>query len=211
MPSFFGSILSGALARQPAGTAVRQGNHAELVVSQLLPRYAEVNRQGKAVYQARATLVATSLVGTAMVGLQLYNPSSTMDLIILKLGGSIVATSATKTGVVLASGTGQLIAPTSQTAISRQQNGYITSGAPTGVGIAYNAGTFTNAPVAFMDLLHNTAAIAATGEDPGYFVPIEGSIIVGPLSYVAFAALGGAGAAASNNHWIEWLEAPVAV
>ena len=210
MPQFQGSVASGQslAARLGLGSNpnVRQGGFGELAVSSLLPRLSEATKS-KATMIARAALQATSLVGTAMVGLQLWNSSANVELHITKLGGNIVATSATQTGVVLSAGTGQIVAPTSTTAATRQQNNYI--GQAVGVGIAYNAGTFTNAPVAFMDLLHNTAAIATTGEDAGYYIPLEGSIIVPPQCYLAFAAVGGAGAAASNNHWIEWVEVGV--
>lgn len=183
----------------------RSGQLGDLIVSELQPRYYE-QAYRKNVFQARAALQATSLVGTAMVGLQLWNSSSNMNLVITKLGGNIVATSATQTGVVLAAGVGQLAAPTATTAASRQQNNFI--GGALGVGVAYNAGTFAAAPGVFQDLLHNTAAIATTGEDMGYYYDMEGSIIVPPQCWIAFAAVGAAGAASSNNHWIQWMEVP---
>ena len=185
---------------------LRSGPQGELIISEYNPRYAEVVRNRK-MFQARSALRATSLVGVAMVGLQLWNSSTNQNLIIVKLGGNIVATSATQTGVVLAAGTGQLAAPTAQTAVDRHQNNSI--GGAIGIGLPFAAGTFASAPVAFIDLLHNTAAIATTGVDQGYFWDIEGSIIVPPQTYVAFAAVGAAAAASSNNHWIQWVEQPI--
>lgn len=141
-----------------------------------------------------------------MVGLQLWNSSNNVNLLILKYGSNIVVTSATQTGVVLAAGSGQVSAPTSQTAVDRHQCNFL--GAPLGVGLPYAAGTFTNAPVAFKDVLHNTAAIATTGIDSVQY-DAEGLILVPPQSWICFAAVGAAGAAASNNHWIDWLEQPI--
>lgn len=178
----------------------------ELGVSEIMPRYAALAWSGL-LFTARAALQATSLVTTAMVGLQLTNNTSTRNALIMAVGGNIVATSATQTGVVLAAGTGQTAAPGSQTAASRVGNNFI--GGAANNCLATNAATFANAPVAVMDLLHNTAAIGTTGEDQGYFLDLGGSIVVPPGCYVAFAAVGAAGAASSNNHWIMWAELPV--
>jgi hypothetical protein len=187
----------------------RQGKLGDVVVQELHGRYYE-QAYRKNLFTAYATAVATSLVGTAMVGLQVWNGSpltNGVNLVILKVGGAIIASSATQTGVLLTTGTGQVSAPTSQTAITRSANNFIGGSAPQ--ALATNAGTFTNAPTAFMTLLHNTAAIATTGEDPGYQFDLEGSIIIPPQTYIAFAALGAAGAAASNQHHIMWEEVPV--
>jgi hypothetical protein len=183
----------------------------ELAVSEVMPRYAALAWSGD-LFTAYAAAQATSLVGTAMVGLQLWNGSpvsgtGAVNLVLLKVGGAVIATSATQTGVVLASGTGQVSAPTGQTAATRVGNNLIGGRAP--AALALNAGTFTNAPTAFMTLLHNTAAIATTGEDTGYQLDLEGSIIVPPQCYVCFAAIGAAGAASSNQHHIMWAELPV--
>ena len=160
----------------------------------------------KTVFSARAALQATSLVGVTMVGLTLWNSSTDKNLVITKLGGNIVATSATQTGVILASGAGQLIAPTSPTAVT-VKNAFI--GAAVGAGQAFSTGTYVNAPTATIDLVHNTAAIATTGIDQGYLLDLEGSIIIQPQCYIAFAAVGAAGAASSNNHWVMWTEVPI--
>lgn len=187
----------------------RLGRAAELVVTELHGRYFE-QAVRKNVFTANASLVATSLVGAAMVGLQVWNSSPLsggVNLAILKVGGMIVATSATQTGVVLAVGTGQVGAPTSQTAVTRVQNNFI--GGPGPQATALNAGTYTNAPITFMHLLHNTAAIATVGEDQGYNIDLEGIIIIPPQCYIAVAAAGAAGAASSNIHWIMWEEVPI--
>lgn len=178
----------------------------EFGVSEIMGRYSALAQSGL-LFTARCALQATSLVGAAMVGLQLWNRNSAVNLHLLKLGGNIVATSATQTGLALAFGTGQVNAPTGQTAASSVINNLIGGAAPSALALA--AGTFVNAPVAQIDLLHNTAAIAGTGEDPGFYLDLEGSIVIAPNTYAAIASLGAAAAAASNNLWAMWAELPV--
>jgi hypothetical protein len=205
-------LFQGQIANAvPAARQTGQPNAAqlwlgELAVSEVLPRYAALAQSGQ-LFTARAALQATSLVATAMVGLQLWNRSTTKNLILLKAGGNIVATSATQTGVALAFGTQGTAAPSSQTAITSAVNNFIGGAAP--AALALTAGTFAVAPVNQIDLLHNTAAIASTGEDVGYFVDLEGSVVLPPGTFAAFSALGAAGAASSNNHWLMWAELPI--
>lgn len=187
----------------------RQGRSAELVVSELHGRYYE-NAFRKNLFIAYAQAVATSLVGTAMVGLQLWNGSplaNGVNCVLLKASGMIVATSATLTSVGLAVGTGQTGAPSSQTAITKVSNCFVGGAGPQATPM--NAGTFTTAPAIVKNLLHNTAAIATTGEDPGFSVDFEGSIVVPPQCYVAFAAVGAAAAASGMNLDLMWEEVPV--
>jgi hypothetical protein len=188
---------------------IRLGRTAEQVVNELHGRYFEQTYR-KNLYTAYAAAVATSLVGTAMVGLQVWNGSPVsngVNLVLLKVGGMIVVTSASTTSLVLATGTGQVSAPTSQTAITRVTNNFI--GGPAPQATAMNAGTFTNAPTAMMNLMHNTAAIATTGEDTGFFVDLEGSVIIPPQCYVAIAAVGAAVAASGSNLHLMWEEVAV--
>lgn len=185
------------------------GEFSDILVSQLMPRYYE-QASRKNIFTAYAAAQATSLVGTGMVGLQLWNASPVVNgvnIVLMKVGGFILATSATQTGVVLATGVGQVSAPSGQTAATRSGNNFIGGQAPQ--ALATNAGTFTNAPTAFLNLIHNTAAIATVGEDPGYSLDLEGSIIIPPQCYMAFAAIGAAGAAGSNQHHVMWMEVPV--
>jgi hypothetical protein len=187
----------------------RQGRAGEMIVGQLHGRYYETAFR-KNLFTAYAAAVATSVVGTAMVGLQVWNGSPVaggVNLVLLKVGGMIVVTSATTTSLVLATGTGQVGAPTSQTAATRVGNNFIGGQAPQAT--ALNAGTFTNAPTAFKNLLHNTAAIAVTGEEPGFLIDLEGSVIIPPQCYVCIAAVGGAVAASGSNLDISWEETPI--
>jgi len=189
----------------------RQSRDGGLVVSEYngqLYTAAADNR----VFMAYAVAVATSTVGTAMVGLQLWNgssPASGVNLVLLEVGGMIVVTSATTTSLVLATGTGQPNAPTSTTAITRQTGTVISSSPPGAQGTAFNAGTFVNAPTAIMNLMHNTAAIGTTGEDNGFRVDLKGRLIIAPQSYACVAAVGAAVAASGSNLDMTWMEVPV--
>ena len=192
-----------------AEQALRTEKSGALVVQELHGRYYE-QAYRKNFFTAYAVAQATSVVGTAMVGLQVYNGSPTssgVNLVLSKWSVNIVVTSASTTSIVLATGAGQLIAPTGQTAATRVANNFIGGQAPQ--ALATSAGTFTNAPTALLTLLHNTAAIAATGEDAGAQGDLEGSIIIPPQFYVCFAAVGAAVAASGSNMHLMWEEVPV--
>ena len=193
----------------PTGTVnqqLRGGQLGDLVVSELQARYYEQTYR-KNIFSAYCAAQATSVVGTAMVGLQLTNNSSTVNLVLLKCAGNIIVTSSTTTQIVLAAGTGQTSAPTSQTAATRAGSNFISG--PTPQGLATSLATFTNAPVAVWPLLHNTAAIATVGEDSGWLIDFEGAFIVPPNTYVAIAAGGAAVAAGGMDVGLMWTEVPV--
>jgi hypothetical protein len=185
---------------------MRVGRTGEQIAQELHGRYYEQAFR-KNLFHAYCAAQAMSVVGTGMVGLQVYNPvASGVNLVLLKAAGAIVVTSATTTGIVLASAAGQTTAPTGQTAATKSGNNFL--GAAGSAALALAAGTFTNAPTADLFLMHNTAAIAATGEDQGFSVDLEGSIIVPPAAYVCIAALGAAGAASSTFLHLMWEEVP---
>jgi hypothetical protein len=181
----------------------------EVGVSQVMPRYSAMAKSGF-IYTARGALQQLSLAGTAMTGLVVWNsstPVNGVDLHILKISGNVAVTSATMTGIALARGTGQASAPTSTTAASAYGNNYL--GGAAGSGNAYTVATVAVAPVAMWDVLHNTAAIATTGEDVGFYEDLEGSVVVPPGGIITFVALGAASAAAAVNLGIMWAELPV--
>ena len=182
------------------------GIMAEQVFSEVLPRYSSLTKLGKT-FTARAALQTLSVAGTAMTGLIVWNSSPAgagVDLHMLKLSGDIAVTSATLTGIALAYGRGQVSTPGTATAASSQNCNYI--GGNVGAGLGYNIATMTNAPVAQFDVLHNTAAIASTGEDVGFLIDLEGLIIVPPQQYICFVALGAASAASAVNLSAMWAE-----
>lgn len=188
---------------------LRQGRLGALIVAAGHGRYYEQTVR-KNIFTAYATAQATTAVGTSMVGLQLWNGSPIVggvNLVILKVLTVCFVTSASVTRYTLTTGVGQISAPTSQTAITRVSNNYI--GGPGPQATATAAGTFATAPTTFFPLLHNTAAVAATGEDPGGYIDLEGCIVIPPQCYFAFATVGGTAAASSTDHAVMWEEVPV--
>jgi hypothetical protein len=181
----------------------------EVGVSEVMPRYSAMAKSGW-IYTARGALQLLSAAGTAMTGLVVWNsstPVNGVDLHILKVSGDVAVTSASMTGIAIAVGTGQATTPSSTTAASSYGNNYL--GAAAGAGIAYTVATVAAAPTAKFDVMHNTAAIATTGEDTGFLADLEGSIVVPPQGLVCFVALGAASAAAAVNLSMMWAELPV--
>lgn len=177
-------ILDGNLA------PLRTGNSGEQLIGQLHGRYFEQTQRGN-IFSASAVAVTAVAAAQANVGLQLWNPpNSTVNLVILKATVYVIVTAASMTSVTLNGGLGQLAAPITTTVVA-------SASGPTKVGsglvsqaIAYNAGTYTNAPAVIWPMLKNTAAISATGEDSGGYIDFEGSIICAPGNYLAICPVG---------------------
>lgn len=180
--------------------------------------YAQAAQQNMFTVYVSNSTVNPSSVGCS--GLQVWNPpTSGRNLVLVDIGGLIATTSASLTSLALAYGVGQTSAPTGQSAaaaITSTMLGPATLGSggvhatqvqAQPIALAVAAGTFVNAPTAFYNLLHNTAAIATTGEDPGFRINLEGKFIVPPASYVAIIAVpvGGGGLYAD----LTWIEAPL--
>jgi hypothetical protein len=188
--------------------AIRLGKTGESVVQQLHGRYYEAAYRGR-IFVAHAAAQAMTIAQASMVGLQLWNGSpisAGVNLVLMKCAGNIVATSATVTSIVLASGTGQASPPTGQTAATRVANAFLGQAAPNAT--ATSAAVFTNAPTALWSLLHNTAAINTVGVDGGWQMDFDGAIIVPPQSWVCLATVGATAAAGAVNASIMWEEVP---
>jgi len=197
----------GPISSTAAGvnTALRSGQLGDLVVSELHGRYYEQTYR-KNVFHSFHQGVALPLVGTAMTGAILWNGSSTVNLVLLKVSLQVTVTSATMTGVALARLSGQVSAPTTTTAATATGNNFINGSAS--AGTAYNIGTVVGTPTLMFPILHNTAAIATTGID-SVVMDFEGSIVVPPQSLICLAALGAASAAAAATIGLMWEEVPV--
>jgi len=176
----------------------------EMGVSELMPKYSALTKAQQG-FSARSPLATLSLAGTAMTGLVLLNPANSgVDLHVTLTSGNVVVTSATTTGIALAYGTQGLVLPTGTTALTPLSN-YVGGGQVPAAKV-YSAATLAAAPVAALDLLHNAAAIATTGEDQGFIFDLGGTVVVSAGSYVTFIALGAASAASAVNLGINWLE-----
>lgn len=194
--------------RGAVGTNVsfRQGFDSELVVNLLHGKHYQQAYDGNLFY-AYAAGVALSAPGTAITGLILWNSSANKNLILNKVNLEVSVTSASLTGLALATTTpgAQTTTPTSTTPITKQGAGLL--GAAAGVGIAYNAATLLTT-LAFWPLAHNTAAIATTGID-SIERDLDGMFIVPPFTAVHIAALGAASAAAALTAGVTWEESPI--
>lgn len=185
----------------------RLGQQGDLIVSALHADYYEQAAR-KNIFFSLESARPTSLVGTAMIGNIIWNPpDSGVNLALLQWQSQVIVTSATTTGIGLAVGY-QPTVPTTVTAADATGSTFLQQ--PTflaGKAKAYAIATVLIAPVLFVPLHHNTAAIATTGGDQ-FSGNFDGSIIVPPGCFVAMAAIGAAVAAAGHTSWISWEEVP---
>ena len=190
--------------RQLGGTPNNPaGIFGEANFSELAPIYSTLTKNGK-IFTASAALVTLSASSTTATGLILWNSSSQTDLHLLYALGNVAVTSATLTTIWLGKSV-QAAIPTGLTA-AVQTNGYLNQ-PTTGAGLAYTAATISVAPTAVCNVMHNTAAIATTGEDAGFDQDFHGSIIVPPGMLVAFYG-NTASAATAVNLTLAWAELP---
>ena len=189
-----------------AGTQTDQrfGKTAELITSPAFGRYHELalNRRLFQSYGAPATLTA---VNTTYTGHLLFNPvGSGVNLVLCEVDLGVTVTSASMTGIVLASAA-QATTPTSVTAVERQGNMFL--GGAAGAVLGYKVATLTAAGTAFKHLMHNTAAINTVGVDM-VNVDLGDGIIVPPGYWVGLAALGAASASAAVTSTFTYAEIP---
>ena len=144
---------------------------------------------------------------TAAIGLIIYNPiGSGVNAVFGKWCVNVWATSATTTGIVLAS-QAQTITPTTVTAATAWGKCLLT---PPNFGagkcLAYSIATIQTAPLMVWNLVHNTAAIAITGVD-NMSGDLQGAFAAGPGTVTLIGAL--AVASVTSNQGIMWEEVPV--
>lgn len=131
---------------------------------------------------------------TTATGLIIHNPANSgVNLSINKIYIGVSVTSASLTGIALAQNV-QATVPTGTTVATANGNAFI--GAAAGKAVAYSAATLANAPTPILPLMHNSAAIATTGED-SIVVDLQGSIVIPPGYAVSLSALGAASAASA--------------
>lgn len=165
----------------------------------------EQGRRGRLFY-AYSTPGILSAAGTAMTGLILWNGSAAVNLILRKVNLRVSVTSASMTGIDLAATApgAQTTAPTTTTTVTKFGSTFL--GVANPVATPYSVAT-TLATVSIASLIHNTAAIATTGEDSAEIN--LGGWVVPPWTCVCLAALGAASAAAAVSSTLYWEEAPV--
>ena len=191
-------------ALEGPGPAVRQLRDGSLGVAEVHGRYYEAAYR-KNLFMAAVFGQAVTAVGTSMTGLILINNASQVNLALQKIGFQETVTSASATSVGLAwFNTQGAFGATTLTAVTAVP-GFLGAGGPK--ASPYSAVNSTNGtPVQMFAFLHNTAAIATTGEDIGADLDLEGSILVPPGFGVCLCAVG---ASATGNGYIQWEEVPV--
>lgn len=187
-----------------AGQTVMVGNSGILTVP-AHGRYYWPSYNKKMFYAAMNTGNALGL-GLTLIGLQLWNGSTLNNVVLHKTSGMIAVASANVKYIQFATGTGQSIAPTGQVAVTKSGNCFIGQAAPTAT--VTGQGTFSAIPTMAWPLMHNTAALATTGEDQGWQIDFEGSIIIPPYCFCCIAPDVASGAAAMICS-LMWEEVPV--
>lgn len=168
---------------------VPSGLVGELLFSEVLGKYSTLVKAGK-VFSAYALVTAPVIFSTAAGtgGPLIWNkPGSSVDAHILAASFGALSTAATAAGAVGLTGNGgQIVAPTTTTAIDGIQN-MLVGGASTQMGGVFRIGTVTNAGAGFFPLIAvGTAAITAV-EIETSLVDIGGAFIIQPGTWGSLA------------------------
>lgn len=191
-----------------AVNVARTDNQGAAVVTQAHGAYAEGGGR-KNIYFSYSAARAMTEVQAGMVGNIVWNPpDSGVILSLLKWSGQVQVTSATTFGMLLCYAA-QATTPTGLTAIDSAGNTFLSAASPgDGKAHAYAACTLAVAPVAVMNLFHNTAAIAGNGVD-NMSGDLEGLFSIPPGYATCFAALNNVVSAAGFTGTLTWEEIPV--
>lgn len=193
---------------QPGTTpTLRQGQLADLIVSELHGRYYETSYRRNLFNGAvQGTGITTSAgLVTGYTGLALTNPTtSTVNLAVNKVGYGVNAPPAAVMVVSLAFNT-STTAVTQTTAITGRNN-FLGGAAPQ--GLVASSVTFPTAPINSHILgVIGTNAITAINESTN-IIDLEGSIVMPPGSYICIVT---STASAATSFWgsFQWEEIPV--
>lgn len=193
---------------QPGTTpTLRQGQLADLIVSELHGRYYETSYRRNMFNGSVQGTGITSAAGlvTGYTGLALTNPTtSTVNLSLTKVGYGVNAAPTATMVISLAFNT-STTAVTQTTAITGRNN-FLGGAAPQ--GLVASSVTFPTAPINSHILgVIGTNAVTALNETMT-IVDLEGSIIMPPGSYICIAT-STASAATSFFASFQWEEVPV--
>lgn len=189
----------GSQAGVPAGMV------GELVVSEVLGKYATLVKMQK-VYYTSAIITAPVIFSTAaQLGPMLWNrPASGLDAHILAIGIGQPTTASTVAGALGWASNVQAAAPTTPTAITAV-NAY-SGGGPSGMGAVNSTATVGILPTPiFLPLTGvNTGAITTQAVSSSW-VDVGGALIVGPgnVGYVCASATLGSGVFTIGLFWAE--------
>lgn len=183
-------------ARSIAGGAtppVRQGQLGDVIVSELHGRYYETAYQ-RNLFTGVLTAGTTTSAGlaTSFTGLMLYNPpNSTVNVAVNKIGMSfLVAFGAGATVGIMTAQTMTPLATFSVTNTAIKNNFVGRAGVGVGQAQMYSTATIATAEPGLPGI-HMvfgsglTGAITTVPQVPGFFVDLEGSLILPPGAYMA--------------------------
>ena len=209
--AYIGSV-GPASAASGATPLARLGLSGEQVVQELHGRYYETCYRKNLFYATAQTFLLFGIPALAQNGFILWNRTPGINVVLQKINLQVSASSGTMTGIALCVGTAgsQTTAPSTSTAITGNAGGSI-GGCFLGTNptaIAYQAGTVIAIPTAIIPILHNTAGIATSSADM-FWVDLEGSVIIPPMTTMVLAALGANSAANAVSCSVLWEEVPV--
>ena len=187
---------------------LRQGNMGDTIVSELHGRYYEAAYRRSLFTASNAAAVATVAVGTTTyTGLVICNPvGSPINMVLNKVSWAASVAVPTAGFLCLETGYNSSTNVTVTTAVT-PRNCFVGVGAA-GTGLADVSATLPTAPVAVHFLSTNgSVATTSTGIQNGGVIDLEGSIVLPPGAYAAFATF-----ATNTAAWwfsFGWEEIPV--
>jgi len=207
----FGTVASGynlaANAGQNTQLALRQSGQGDLIVSELMPRYAAATlgrQKFNGALQAGVTTTAV-LTASAIVAPMLYNPTgSGVNVLVTKVGVTFTVAFAAAAAIGIATGFNATVLATVTTAGNPGANSFINGALPQGK--VYSGATTTSASV-----VHTILGAGLTGAIttvPLVWTPptdIEGGIVLPPggWAYIFTSTVSGASGTFGSFEWIE--------
>lgn len=166
---------------------MRQGQQSDIIVSELHGRYYETT-YNRNMYTATLTSGTTTsaALSTTFTGLLLLNPNnSQVNFVINKVGMSFLVAFTAAAAIGIQTGNQSTALLSSLTTTNTQtRNNFL--GAPNStVGLTYSAATTTAPSLLQLYGTGLTGAITTVPQIPGFFVDLEGSVIVPPGSWIA--------------------------
>ena len=170
-----------------ANPVMRQGQQSDIIVSELHGRYYETT-YNRNMYTATLTSGTTTsaALATAHTGLLLLNPNnSQVNFVINKVGMTFLVAFAASAAIGIQTGNQSTAVLSSLTTTNTQtRNNFL--GAPNStVGLTYSAATTTSPSLLQLFGAGLTGAITTVPQIPGFFIDLEGSVIVPPGSWIA--------------------------
>jgi hypothetical protein len=195
------------LADGSVAMAMRAERSGGLVVQDAHGRLAEAAQRGN-LFSAHAIVTAMVINSTAAGtgGPLIWNGSSNKVVSVLAVGAVITTASAVAGTVSVGTGTGQVLAPTTTTAIDSTGNCY--TGGPSSQATAYRIGTVTNVVSRQIPFIQISTATTALPDTTINWMWLDGAVLAPPTTYVTLTASATLTSAVINS-FIIWEELPL--